>query len=88
MAKMTVFKNGILADNAIEKTADYTVVSNTDSGKTFNVNSSITFTLPAIAIGNIFTFVYSGNDGKEILSLALTQQMEFLTKEVLQTIRI
>ena len=70
MAKMTKFKNGILDANAIEKTAAYTVVTSDDAGKTFYVSTSVTFTLPAIAIGNTFTFVYTGNDGEATLTLS------------------
>ena len=66
---MTVFKNGILSDNVVEKTSAYTVVSNTDAGKTFVVDRAVTFTLPAIAIGNIFTFVFTGNDGQGNISV-------------------
>jgi hypothetical protein len=64
----TSFPNGIdgflVDDQAVEKTAAYTVVIGTDSGKTFYVKSSVTFTLPGIAIGNTLTFVNMGEDGK------------------------
>lgn len=67
---MTVFPGGILDGNEVRKTAAYTVVSNTDAGKTFVVNTSVTFTLPAIAIGNTFTFVYDGNDAEGAITLS------------------
>jgi hypothetical protein len=70
MAKMTRFENGILDTNAVKKTSDYTVVTSTDAGKTFYVESTVTFTLPAIAIGNTFTFVYAGKDGEATLTLS------------------
>jgi hypothetical protein len=63
------FPNGIdtsivIDESAVEKTAAYTVVITTDSGKTFYIKTSQTFTLPGIAIGNSFTFVNMGEDGK------------------------
>lgn len=70
MAKNTVIKYGLLDASAIKKTAVYTVVSNTDSAKTFYVDSTVTFTLPAIALGNVFTFVYTGLDGAALLTLS------------------
>jgi hypothetical protein len=70
MSKLTTFTDGIFDGNEIEKTSAYTVVINTDSGKTFHVNSAVTFTLPAIAIGNTVTFVYTGNDGEAALTIS------------------
>ncbi len=70
MVNMTRFPGGVLDANAVEKTSAYTVVSNTDAGKTFYIKSSVTFTLPAIAIGNTFTFVYAGNDAEATLTLS------------------
>ena len=42
------------------KTADYTVVANTDNGKTFTnegASGAITFTLPAATVGQWYRFV-------------------------------
>lgn len=69
------FPNGIdgfiIDDQAVEKDAAYTVVINQgDSGKTFYVKSAVTFTLPAIAIGNVFTFVNMADDGAAALTLS------------------
>ena len=68
--KLTTFKNGLLDSQAVKKSSNYTVVSNTDSGTTFYVESDVTFTLPAIAIGNTFTFVYAGNAGAATLTIS------------------
>ena len=71
MAKITKFKYGILDASAVKKSAAYTVVTTTDSGKTFEVgDADVTFTLPAIAIGNVFTFVFTGNDGRGSITLS------------------
>lgn len=69
-AEMTTFPKGILDGSEVLKNAAYTVVATTDSGKVFKVNSSITFTLPSIAIGNVFTFVYTGVDGAANITIA------------------
>ena len=50
--------------NIETKGSSYTVVISTDSGKTFISNTDgVVFTLPAIAIGNVFTFVNTAADG-------------------------
>lgn len=67
---MTAFSNGVLDGSEVEKTSNYTVVTTTDSGKTFIVSSDVTFTLPAIAIGNTFTFIYNGGPGEATLTLS------------------
>ena len=72
---LTNFPNGIgsfLVDsNATNKTAAYTVVITTDSGKTFTSSTdSIVFTLPGIAIGNTITFVNTATDGTADLSIS------------------
>lgn len=68
------FPNGIdgffIDDQAVKKTADYSVVANTDSGKTFYIRSSIVFTLPAIDDGNVYEFVNLAEDGTAALRLA------------------
>ena len=49
--------------NIETKGSSYTVVISTDSGKTFISNTDgVVFTLPSIAIGNVFTFVNTGQD--------------------------
>lgn len=59
-----------LADEVI-KTANYTVVINTDSGKTFvSALDAIVFTLPAIAIGNTFTIKNTADDGDAAINIA------------------
>lgn len=74
-SRLTRFPNGIesfLVDsNAVEKTANYTVVTTTDSGKTFvSTLDGIVYTLPAIAIGNTITFVNMAEDGTASLSIS------------------
>ena len=59
----------VLVDQVI-KTADYTVVINTDSGKTFvSALDGMDFQLPAIAIGNTFTFINTAEDGDALLTI-------------------
>lgn len=67
---LTRFDKGTLDGYEVEKTSNYTVVTSTDSGKTFIVDSDVTFTLPAIAIGNTFTFKFVGVDGSATLTLS------------------
>jgi len=70
MFKFTSFANTIVDGSEIHKTSNYTVVTSTDSGKKFIVDSDVTFTLPAIAIGNVFTFIYGANAGEATLTLS------------------
>ena len=70
MVTLTQFPNGIVDGTEVYKSANYTVVTTTDSGKTFIVDSDVTFTLPAIAIGNTFTFLYAGGVGEATLTLS------------------
>jgi hypothetical protein len=72
---LTKYPNGIgsffVDINAVEKTANYTVVITTDSGKTFTSKlDGMVFTLPAIAIGNTITFVNMANDGAASLAIS------------------
>jgi len=68
---LTKYPGGVLDGNEVRKTAAYTVVTSTDSGKTFiSKEATITYTLPAIAIGNTFTFVYDGEDGAGTIILS------------------
>ena len=72
---LTNFPNGIqsffVADNAVEKTAAYTVVITTDSGKTLvSKTEGVVFTLPAIAIGNTVTFTNTALDGMNDLTVS------------------
>jgi hypothetical protein len=75
MARLTKFPNGLssfLVDsNAVEKTANYTVIITTDSGKTFTSETDgVVFTLPSIAIGNTITFVNNAVDGTADLTIS------------------
>ena len=57
--------------NIEQKDSSYTVVISTDSGKTFLSNTTdVEFTLPAIAVGNVFTFVNTGTDGQNNLTIS------------------
>ena len=50
--------------------ANYTV-ANGDSGKTFTSSTDgVVFTLPAISIGRVFTFVNTGQDGTNTLTIS------------------
>ena len=57
--------------NITQKDSNYTVVINTDSGKTFLSNTTdVVFTLPSIAIGNVYTFVNTAGDGGNNLTIS------------------
>ena len=57
--------------NKETKGSSYTVVISTDSGKTFISNTDgVVFTLPSIAIGNVFTFVNTAADGVNTLTVS------------------
>jgi len=57
--------------NITQKDSSYTVVINTDSGKTFLSNTTdVVFTLPAIAVGNVYTFVNTAADGGNNLTVS------------------
>ena len=62
---------GVTGFNIEQKDSSYTVVISTDSGKTFLSNTTdVVFTLPAIAIGNVVTFVNTGADGQNNLTIS------------------
>ena len=62
---------GVTGFNIEQKDSNYTVVISTDSGKTFLSNTKdVVFTLPAIAIGNVFTFYNTGADGQNNLTIS------------------
>jgi len=62
---------GVTGFNIEQKDSNYTVVISTDSGKTFLSNTKdVVFTLPAIAIGNVVTFVNTGADGQNNLTIS------------------
>ena len=61
---------GVTGFNIEQKDSNYTVVISTDPGKTFLSNTTdVVFTLPAIAIGNVFTFVNTAADGGNNLTI-------------------
>lgn len=73
--RLTVMPNGfatfIVNNLAEEKTANYTVIITTDSGKTFvSELDAIVFTLPSIGIGNTVTFVNMAEDGTAALNIS------------------
>ena len=62
---------GVTGYNIEAKESNYTVVITTDSGKTFTSKTDGTvFTLPAIAIGNTYTFVNTAEDGTNTLTIS------------------
>ena len=62
---------GLTGYNIEQKDSNFTVVITTDSGKTFLSNTKdVVFTLPAIAIGNVFTFINTGADGQNNLTIS------------------
>ena len=61
---------GLTGFNLENKQSSYTVV-NGDSGKTFTSSTDgVVFTLPAISIGRVFTFVNTGQDGANTLTIS------------------
>ncbi len=69
---ITKIKGGVVNADTVVKSSAYTVVTTTDSGKIFEVENGndVTFTLPSIAIGNTFTFIYTGQDGNGSITLS------------------
>ena len=62
---------GLSGYNIEQKDSNYTVVITTDSGQTFTSKTDgVVFTLPAIAIGNVFTFVNTAADGTNTLTIS------------------
>ena len=62
---------GVTGFNIEQKDSSYTVVISTDSGKTFLSNTTdVVFTLPSIAIGNVYTFVNTAADGGNNLTIS------------------
>jgi hypothetical protein len=73
--RLTAFPNGLssfLVDsNSTIKTANYTVIINTDSGESFvSTLDGIVYTLPSIAVGNTITFINMGSDAQAALSIS------------------
>lgn len=73
--RYTAFPNGVqtttLDINATLKSSAYTVVAQTDSGKQFvTFTDNMVFTLPAIALGESYTFVNGAENGMAKLSLS------------------
>ena len=62
---------GVTGFNIEQKDSNYTVViNNGDCGKTLLSNTKdVVFTLPSIAIGNVYTFVNTGADGQNNLTI-------------------
>ena len=61
---------GLTGFNLENKQSSYSVVVG-DSGKTFTSSTDgVVFTLPAIAIGYVFTFVNTGTDGSNTLTIS------------------
>jgi hypothetical protein len=79
--RTTKFPNGLKAfvvprssieeiNSATDTTVIGTTSDNGDCGKTFLVNITSVITLPAIAIGNTFTYVNNGEDGTVQITLS------------------
>jgi len=64
-------EGGVSGFNIEQKDSNYTVViNNGDSGKTLLSNTkNVVFTLPSIAVGNVYTFVNTGADGQNNLTI-------------------
>lgn len=72
--QLTAFPNGLdthVVRDGVKKTAAYTVVADTDCGKTFYIKgAAVVFTLPSIDTGQVFNFVNMNEDGKFALSIS------------------
>jgi len=67
----TGIKSFFVDKEIVEKTANYTVVTTTDSGKVFaSKTDGVVFTLPSIAIGNTVTFINTAEDGANALTIS------------------
>ena len=66
------YEAGLSGYNIEQKDSNYTVViANGDSGKTFLSNTKdVVFTLPGIAVGNVYTFINTGADGQNNLTIS------------------
>jgi hypothetical protein len=63
-------EGGVTGFNLEEKSANYTV-ADADTGKTFTSKTKdVVFTLPAITIGRVFTFVNTAADGLNNLTIS------------------
>ena len=61
---------GVTGFNLENKQANYTVVA-ADSGKTFTSSTDgVVFTLPAISVGRVYTFVNTAPDGTNALTIS------------------
>ena len=68
---VTSFSGPVLVGTTVEKTSSYTVVVNTDSGKqVISKTNCVVFTLPAIATGEVYTFINTAADGINDLSIS------------------
>ena len=57
--------------NIAAKESSYTVVISDDSGKTFTSKTDgVVFTLPGIAVGNVFTFVNTAEDFQNTMTIS------------------
>ena len=62
-------ESGVTGFNLENKSANYTV-QNADSGKTFTSSTDgVVFTLPAISVGRVYTFVNTGADGQSLIHI-------------------
>ena len=63
-------EGGVTGFNLEEKSANYTV-ADADTGKTFTSKTDgMVFTLPAITIGRVYTFVNTAADGTNALTIS------------------
>jgi sporulation protein YlmC with PRC-barrel domain len=61
---------GLTGFNLENKSSNYTVTA-ADSGKTFtSATDGVVFTLPAISIGRVYTFVNTASDGTNALTIS------------------
>ena len=75
MPRLTDYPNGlstfVVDTQAVAKTANYTIIITTDSGKTFTSKlDGMVFTLPSIAIGNTVTIVNTAPSGTAGISIS------------------
>jgi len=64
-------KASLIFQKQTEKTADFTVVIVTDSGKVFSSSlDGMVITLPSIAAGEVYTFINTAEDGDAAMNIS------------------
>lgn len=61
----------VISGATTAKEANYTVVANTDCGVQFtSYTDAVVFTLPGLSAGQVFTFINTGDNGQNTLTIS------------------